>query len=104
MSVQNRTLSRRWFEEVWNERRTDTIEELLSPDCIGHMESGDVPGVEAFKQLRDEFLAAFPDLQMEVEDIVSDGDNVVVRWRASGTHSGDGLGLAATDQPISVRG
>jgi steroid delta-isomerase-like uncharacterized protein len=104
MNAQNRTLSRRWFEEVWNERRTATIEEILAPDAIGHMESGEVTGVEPFKQTRDQFLTAFPDLRFEIEDVVSDGDDVVVRWRASGTHSGDGLGLEPTHQPIAVRG
>jgi predicted ester cyclase len=79
MNAQNRTLSRRWFEEVWNERRTATIEEILAPDAIGHMESGEVTGVEPFKQTRDQFLTAFPDLRFEIEDVVSDGDDVVVR-------------------------
>ncbi|WP_435007759.1 ester cyclase [Tundrisphaera lichenicola] len=104
MSAQNRALARRWFEEAWNQRSMATIDELLSPECIGHMESGEVPGIEPFKQLQGEFLAAFPDLKVEVEDIVSDGDDVVVRWRAIGTHTGDGLGLDPTDQPISIRG
>jgi steroid delta-isomerase-like uncharacterized protein len=104
MTVQNRNLSRRWFEEVWNDRRTATIDELLSPDGVGHMESGDLVGVEPFKRIHQDFLAAFPDLKLEIEDIVSDGDDVVVRWRAAGTHAGDGLGLEATHQPVAVRG
>jgi len=104
MSVQNRNLSRRWFEEVWNERRSDTIGELMSPDGIGHMESGDVQGIESFKRVRDEFLAALPDLKIKVEGIVSDGDDVVVRWSATGTHTGAGLGLEPTHQPITIRG
>jgi steroid delta-isomerase-like uncharacterized protein len=104
MSVQNRDLSRRWFEEVWNERRSDTIGELMSPEGIGHMESGDVQGVEPFKRVRDEFLAALPDLKFEIEGIVSDGDDVVVRWSATGTHTGAGLGSEPNHQRISIRG
>ena len=65
---------------------------------------GDMTGAEPFKQLHAEFLAAFPDLKVEVEDSISDGDNVVVRWRASGTHDGDGLGFEATHQPVSFPG
>ena len=64
MSATNKALSRRWFEEVWNEQNTATIEELLRHDCIGHLEAGDVPGVEPFKQLHGEFLAAFPDVKI----------------------------------------
>jgi steroid delta-isomerase-like uncharacterized protein len=104
MSDQNRDLSRRWFEEVWNERRSDTISELMSPEGIGHMESGDVHGVEPFKQVRDEFLAALPDLKIEIEGIVSAGDDVVIRWSATGTHTGAGLGLEPTGQRIAIRG
>lgn len=102
MSVQNRDLSRRWFEEVWNERPSDTIGELMSPDGIGHMESGDVRGVEPFRRVRDEFLAALPDLESEAEGIVSDGDDVVVRWSATGTHRGAGLGSEPSHQRNST--
>jgi len=104
MSSENRVKSRRWFEEAWNGRNTATIDELLCPECLGHMESGDVPGAEAFKAVRAQFLAAIPDLRFDVEDMVSEGDNVVVRWRAGGTHDGDGFGHEPTGRPISVRG
>lgn len=104
MSSENRVKSRRWFEEAWNERNTATIDELLCPDCLGHMESGDVAGAEAFKQVREQFLAAFPDLRFELENIVAEGDDVVIRWRATGTHDGDGFGHEPTGQPIAVRG
>lgn len=104
MAVQNRTRSQRLFDEVWNERRTATIDELLSPDCVGHLEAGEVVGVEPFKHLYGEFLAVFPDLKLEVENVIAEGDDVVVRWHASGTHAGDGLGLEATHQPVTFRG
>ena len=41
---------------------------------------------------------------MWVETIVADADDVVIRWRASGSHSGDGFGVKATHQPVSFRG
>jgi steroid delta-isomerase-like uncharacterized protein len=104
MDNPNVHLSRRWFEEVWNQRRSATIDELLTPESVGHLETGDVHGAEAFKRVHAEFLAAMPDLRVEVEAIVADGDNVVVRWRANGRHSGDGLGVKATHHPVSFRG
>ncbi|MDG3006148.1 ester cyclase [Paludisphaera mucosa] len=104
MSAENRTLSRRWFEEVWNERRADAIDELLSPEGVGHMESGDFVGVEPFRQVRDQFIAAFPDLRFEIEDMVADGDAVVVRWNVRGTHTGEGLGIAPCHRPVTARG
>ena len=98
------TVARRWFEEVWNERRDDTIDELMAPDSWGHIEGGDVQGPEAFRQMRSTFLSALPDVRIEVEDVVAEGERAAVRWRAYGTHAGDGFGFPATRQQVHVRG
>jgi len=99
-----RALARRWFEEVWNDRRADTIFELASTLSVGHAEGRDVHGPEEWKAMYDEVLATVPDLRMTVEDVVCEGEQAVVRWHASGTHAGRGLGLEPTHQPISTRG
>lgn len=104
MSNPNAERSRRWFEEVWNQKRSEVIEEFLTPQSVGHQESGDVPGIDAFKKAHAEFLTAFPDLKVEIEAIVADGENVAVRWRASASHAGDGLGVKATNRSVSFRG
>jgi steroid delta-isomerase-like uncharacterized protein len=105
MSQDNVALARQWFEEVWNQRRTDTIDELLTPESVGHLEGGDLVGPEPFKRLAHAaFLAAFPDLRITVEDTVAEGDRVVVRWSATGTHHGDGLGHRASGVKVSFRG
>lgn len=98
------TVARRWFEEVWNERRDDAIEELMSADSYGHVEGGDLRGPDAFRQMRATFLAALPDVRIEVEDVVAEGERAAVRWRAVGTHAGDGFGFPATKQQVHVRG
>jgi steroid delta-isomerase-like uncharacterized protein len=99
----NRALATRWFREVWNERREQTLDELFAANGIGHTENGD-QGPAEFKAAREGLLNAFPDIQVEVEDTAADGDRVVVRWRARGTHLGAGLGLAATGRPVDFRG
>ena len=104
MNEANQTRSQRWFLEGWNERNLATVDELLDDDCAGHMESGDVNGVDAFKAARADILAMFPDLTFTVEDMVSDADDVVIRWRATGTHAGDGHGLKATRKPVTFSG
>ena len=104
MTSTNADRSKRWFEEVWNQRRTTTIDEMLTPESVGHMESREVVGIDAFKSLHAEFLTAFPDLRVTIEAILADEDDVVIRWRASGRHSGDGLGVKATQQSVSFRG
>jgi steroid delta-isomerase-like uncharacterized protein len=105
MAADNTALARRWFEEVWNQRRTDTIDELVAPDGVSHTEMGPLRGPDEFKaKAHAPFLAAFPDLHITVEATVAQGDSVVVRWHATGTHGGDCFGCAPTGKPISIRG
>ena len=98
------TVARRWFEEVWNERRDEAVDELMAPDSYGHVEGGEVRGPGEFRKMREMFLAALPDVRIVIEDIVADGERAAVRWRAEGTHAGEGFGFPATKQSVNVRG
>jgi predicted ester cyclase len=93
MTADPGTVARRWFEEVWNDRSDDAIEELMAPESHGHVEGGDVRGPEGFRNMRDMFFSALPDVRIEIEDILADGERVAVRWRAVGTHTGEGFGF-----------
>ncbi|MFN2385450.1 MAG: ester cyclase [Thermoanaerobaculia bacterium] len=104
MATDNERIARRWFEEVWNTRREETVDELMLPQAVGHMEGADVRGPGDFKAARRELLTAFPDMRVTVEDTVGDGDKVVVRWSAAGTHEGDARGLTPTNSPVRFRG
>lgn len=100
----NTALARRWFEEVWNQRRTETVHELLRPDSVGHLQTGDVVGPGPFLEVHAELLKALPDVRVRVEDTVAQGDHVVVRWSASGTHRGMGMGCAPTGAQVQFFG
>lgn len=98
-------IAHRWFEEVWNQRLAATIDELLTPESVCFGDDGPIRGIEAFKQqMYAPLLAAFPDLQVEIHDTLNQGDYVVVRWSASGTHTGEGLGCWATHHPVQFTG
>lgn len=99
-----KTIGRRWFEDVWTNRQDDLIEELMAENAYGHVEGGEVTGPADFRQMRDTFLSALPDIRIEVEDVLGEGNQAVVRWRATGTHGGDGFGFKATGRPIDIRG
>jgi steroid delta-isomerase-like uncharacterized protein len=99
-----RTLARRWFDEVWTAQGEPTIDALMADDVIGHMEGAEVRGPAAFKTARAQLLGAFPDLEIRVEEIVTDGDNAVVRWNVTASHDGDHLGIPASHQPVRFRG
>lgn len=102
--AQNAALARRWFDEVWNERRDETVHELLHPDAVGHLEGLVTRGVSDFFKARAFLTDAFPDLQLSVEEVIAQGDHVAARWSVQGTHSGDLLGIPATGTPVAFRG
>src|ERR1043165_8595345 len=96
---------RRWFEELWNQRRPEVIDELRTAESICLGDDGPIRGPEEFKQrMYDPLTAAFPSLRVEVEGMVEEGDNVVVRWTATGLHDGDSLGSKATKEVVQFRG
>lgn len=105
MSAQ-RTLARRWFDEVWNGRQPEVVHELIAPEGVGHLPSGDVVGPEPFlERVYRPFLAAFPDLHIAIEDTLGDEDDIAVRWYATGSHTGEPfLGIPASGRRISLRG
>ncbi len=102
MSEQNKAVIRRGIEEVYNQGNLDTVDELVSSDFVAHMSSGDVQGPEGMKQFAASLREAFPDLQVTIEDQFADGDMVVTRWTARGTHTGTFNGIPATGRTGAV--
>lgn len=103
----NMQLMRRWFQEVWNEGRVQTIHDLLSPDGVATGQRGaevEIRGPEEFAKFVGEIRGAFPDIKVKVEDIFAADDRVVLRWSATMTHTGDHLGLPATGRNVRTRG
>ena len=106
MSNANKELTRRIFNEVWNQKRLDLIDELVSPDYIHH-DSGTAnvqTGIEGYKQFVRFYLNAFPDIRFTIQDEISEADKVVIRWTVTGTHRGDLPDLPATGKTISLSG
>ena len=103
----NKSLAHRWFEEVWNQGREETIDELLGTNIVafglGEGET-EVRGPEEFKHFFKNLRNAFPDLHITIEDTLAERDEVVVRIRIEGTHQGDGLGFPATGKKFRVAG
>lgn len=101
---QNSALARRWFEEVWNGRRDATVTELLAEPIDGHMEGGTIRTAREFLAARAALLGAFPDLRVDVDGTIAEGDEVAVRWSASGTHLGGHMGPEASRRQVAFRG
>jgi steroid delta-isomerase-like uncharacterized protein len=100
----NAVVARRWFQDVWVAGGERTVDELLAPDAVGWMEGRTISGPTDFKDARRTLLQVFPDLAMTVEDTVEQGTKVAVRWTATATHAGHGLGMPPTNRRVSFRG
>jgi steroid delta-isomerase-like uncharacterized protein len=99
MSEANKLLVKRWFEQVWNQKSEAAIDQMFSPQGKSHgFPDADaiLVGPEAFKAVHRTFCGAFPDLHVDLEEIVTEGDRVAARWRVSMTHLGDHLGFPAS--------
>jgi steroid delta-isomerase-like uncharacterized protein len=104
---ENIQLMQRWFREVWNEGRIQTVYDLLASEAIARGQRGaedENRGPEEFVKFVHEIRGAFPDIKLVVEDILGTGDKVVVRWSATMTHRGGSLGIPATDRTVRSRG
>ena len=104
MSTQNKALVRRWFEEVWNNGDDKTIDELLTDRTVIHGLGDDLRGPSGFKPFHAAYRNAFPDVKIQIARMVAEDDLVAVHWNATATHSGDGLGFAATRRPVTFSG
>src|SRR5687767_1233580 len=91
----------RWFEEVWNNKREDAVDEMLAEDGVGYgLGPETVMGRENFKAFHRKFVSAYPDLHVTVEDTIVEGDKIAARCRVTGTHCGEGIGVTPCDTPV----
>ena len=105
---ENKIVVRRFYEELWNERKVEVAEEIIAADCVTHQlragagDAGTPRTPELIKQHIAAWLAGFPDLHFTVEQLIADGDRVVSYSRMRGTHTGMWLGLAPTGREVSL--
>jgi steroid delta-isomerase-like uncharacterized protein len=102
MSIEtNKAIVRRYIEQVHNQHRSDLAEEFLAEDVVLHY-TGLEPGLKAVQQWLTLFAEAFPDRHLTIEDVVAEGDRVVVRTSFKGTHQGEMQGIPATGKTIRL--
>ena len=105
MSEENKAIVRRLMLEVWCQGRLEVIDEICAPSFVGHGLPPVVsPDREGLKQVVAMYRAAYPDVQMTIEDQIAEGDMVVTRWSGRGTHKGELMGIPATGKQITVTG
>ena len=105
MSAENKELSRR-FTELFSTGDEDAARDVLSPDIVFHGTSsdGEISGIDGMLRFLSGYRRAFPGAHSTVEGQVAEGDMVVTRWRAVGTHEGDLGPIPATGRSFAMDG
>ena len=105
MAAQTAELSRRIFEDVWNNKKLDAIEEIIAADYVHH-DAGTIAanGPEGYRQFVNSYMNAFPDANFTIDEALTEGDTEVTRWTVTGTHEGELAGIPRTGRRFSVTG
>jgi steroid delta-isomerase-like uncharacterized protein len=98
----NEAAVRRFYDEVINGRNVEIVDELLTADSVDHTFGSQ--GVEASKQFFGMLFQAFPDLRVEVHDVIAEGELAAARVTYSGSHEGEFIGIPATGRQARVSG
>ena len=98
---QNKAVVRRFITEVLSGRNLGLADEVLAPNYVNRLTGGDMA---AFKGFLTGMTAALSDVQLEIDDLVAEGDAVVARWNMGATHTGSLMGESPTGKRVSSRG
>src|ERR1051325_8703033 len=104
---ENVQIMRRWFQEVWNEGRTETLYELFSPEGAAHGQESaeaELRGPQEFEGFVRKIRGTFSEIQLTVEDVFAAGDKGVLRWSGVMKNTGDALGMPASYRTVRLRG
>ncbi|MDQ3344762.1 MAG: ester cyclase [Actinomycetota bacterium] len=103
--MDNKAVVRRYYNEVLNLRTIDLLDELAVEDYVEHDPfPGQGNGLADLKARVAGLCSAFNPLQFTIQDVIAEGDKVVVRWTNAGTHSGSFMGIPATGKEFGIAG
>jgi steroid delta-isomerase-like uncharacterized protein len=89
MSGVTKAVAREWMEAIFSGHDLEAVDRLLASDFVDHNPwEGRAPDRDGWKAGTAEFLAAFPDLRCEIDDLIAESDRAAVRNRLIGTHRG----------------
>jgi predicted ester cyclase len=100
MVPENEAVVRRFMTELWSDGNLSVADEVVATDHVHRVGEDELRGPDEIKGAVLGLRAAFPDLRFEIDDLVSDGDRVVLRWTATGTHEGTFADVAPTGRRV----
>jgi steroid delta-isomerase-like uncharacterized protein len=102
----NKELVSQFYDEVWAQGNLEFTERVFATDYVRHdlRSTQAKPGPAGQAEIAGAFRQAFPDLKWQVDLLIAEGDFVVGRWSASGTHAGTWAGIAPTGRQMEFSG
>jgi steroid delta-isomerase-like uncharacterized protein len=105
VSEENKALARSSWEEIVNKQNPEAIDEFYAADFVWHEPDQDIQGSEQAKQFVSMYFAAFPDINVTVEEVIGEEDKAVTRWTIRGTHQGETEELGPpTERQVELEG
>jgi predicted ester cyclase len=105
MSEQYKSAARNFIEKGLNQKDLAALETYFSPDLTDHALPPGLPfGLEGRKIFASALLTAFPDLHVEVKDLIAEGEKLVTHYLVHGTHKGELMGIPPTGKEVSITG
>lgn len=103
--AENIAIVQRYWDEVWTAGGESAAADLLTDDEVHHWGvGGPTTGPDAFAERLVLFIAAFPDFAIRMDQAIADGEHVVSRYTATGTHEGEWLGILPTGTMVEYTG
>jgi steroid delta-isomerase-like uncharacterized protein len=102
----SKVVMRRYFEEIWNERKLELLDELIAADYVNHASPDpSLPsGAAGLKPVFASVLQTFPDIRFSIDDVVAEGEKVVTRWSMRATQRGEVMGMPGSGKQVTLSG
>lgn len=104
MSLEENKAIARQFYKLIETGDLDLADEVVAEDYVNHNAlPGQTSGLAGYKEAISALRASVPDIQYTIDDQIAEGDKVLTRYRATGTHQGEFLGVPASGKPLTFR-
>ena len=98
---ENKQLARRAVDG-FNEKNLAVVDELFADDVIDHSPTGETKGHDGPKAGLETLYAAFPDLEISIDELIAEGDTVALRSTHRGTHEGPFMDIEPTGKRVEI--
>ncbi len=100
----NKDLVKLFCDQLWHDHNLDVIDQVFHEDAIIHSPFNIKQGSITMHQAAKKWLESFPDLEIQIQDLIAEGDKVVARWTAYGTHMGSFFETTPTHKEVTFAG